>query len=442
VKFVLSVSAILYFSPLFGSIAVVLGVLTIWAISRFDKAYIKTLKEVTEKEHQVNSNLFDTLSNIRTVITLRLERSMERGLLNKVHRTLQPFRKYALINEQKWFVADMLISVIYCVVVAGFVYQHWEPNKAFLIAPLVTLLGYVNQFTSVFQNVAGQYTSIIQYNTYVQGVEPITKAYQTQHRADKPCDLPAGWQCMELKNLCFSHAAAADGKAAPQSLHHLNLRIERGKKIALIGTSGSGKSTLLSLLRGLYAPAPGAELLVDGKTYALDCLNETVTLFPQEPEIFENTIAYNVTMGLSVPEEEIMQVCEGAHFSEVVRQLPEGLQTDIREKGVNLSGGQKQRLALARGILAAADSNLILLDEPTSSVDPKTEALIYDRLFKTFADRAIISSIHRLHLLPQFDYIYILNKGRVVAEGTFEELVGNSESFQDLWEHQKSQAVV
>jgi ABC-type multidrug transport system fused ATPase/permease subunit len=247
---------------------------------------------------------------------------------------------------------------------------------------------------------------------------------------------------MELKNLCFSHAAAADGKAAPQSLHHLNLRIERGKKIALIGTSGSGKSTLLSLLRGLYAPAPGAELLVDGKTHALDCLNETVTLFPQEPEIFENTIAYNVTLGLSVPEEAIMQVCERAHFSDVVRQLPKGLQTDIREKGVNLSGGQKQRLALARGILAAADSNLILLDEPTSSVDPKTEALIYDKLFKTFADRAIISSIHRLHLLPQFDYIYILNKGQVVAEGTFEELVGNSESFQDLWEHQKSQAVV
>jgi ABC-type multidrug transport system fused ATPase/permease subunit len=441
-KFVFSVGAILYFSPLFGSIAVALGIVTIWAISRFDKQYIKTLKEVNEREHQVSSNLFDTLSNIRTVITLRLERSMERGLLNKVRHTLKPFQKYSMINEKKWFVADMLISIIYCVVVAGFVYQHWEPGKAFLIAPLVMLLGYVNQFTSVFQNVAGQYTSIIQYNTYVQGAAPITEAYNEKHRADTPCTLPQNWQCIDIRNLQFSHRATYDQKIAPQSLHNLQLRIERGKKIALIGTSGSGKSTLLSLLRGLYAPEAGTEFLVDGKKLSLDNLSDSVTLFPQEPEIFENTLAYNVTLGLSFSEEEIRRVCEGAHFTEVIDQLPDGLHTDIREKGVNLSGGQKQRLALARGILAAADSNLILLDEPTSSVDPKTEAQIYQKLFQTFSDKAIISSIHRLHLLPQFDYIYILHKGGIVGEGTFEQLIGENDAFRELWDHQKTQPAV
>jgi ATP-binding cassette subfamily B protein len=442
IKFVLSVGAILYFSPLFGSVAVVLGVLNIWIITRFDKSFVKTLKEVNEREHEVTSNLFDTLSNIRTVITLRLERSMEGGLLHKVNAVFQPFRRNARINEWKWFVADMLITIIYCVVVAGFVYQHWEPGKAFLIAPLVMLLGYVNQFTSVFQNVAGQYSAIIQYDTYVQGAEPITKAYETQHRPDQPCDVPGNWQCMEIRNLHFSHRASYDGAFAPQSLHNLNLRIERGKKIALIGESGSGKSTLLSLLRGLYMPEAGAAFTVDGKVYNFDCLNESVTLFPQEPEIFENTIAYNVTLGLPFQEEEILKVCEEARFLDVIRQMPDGLQTDIREKGVNLSGGQKQRLALARGILASAESNLVLLDEPTSSVDPRTEAQIYDKLFKTFADKAIISSIHRLHLLPQFDYIYVLNRGRIVAEGTFQQLIGDSEPFQEMWDHQKSQAVV
>jgi len=441
IKFVFSVGAILYFSPLFGSIAVALGIVNIWVISRFDKSFIKTLKEVTEREHQVTSNLFDTLSNIRTVITLRLERSMEQGLLHKVRAVFRPFNKNARINEWKWFVADMLITVIYCVVVAGFVYQHWEPGKVFLIAPLVMLLGYVNQFTSVFQNVAGQYTAIIQSNTYVQGAEPITEAYQAQHRPDQPCGLPANWQCMEISNLHFSHRASYDGTFAPQSLHNLHLHIERGKKIALIGESGSGKSTLLSLLRGLYLPEAGATFLVDGKRYDLDCLHESVTLFPQEPEIFENTIAYNVTLGLPFGDEEILQVCEGAHFLDVIKQMPDGLQTDIREKGVNLSGGQKQRLALARGILASAESNLVLLDEPTSSVDPRTEAQIYDKLFKAFADKAIISSIHRLHLLPQFDYIYVLNRGRIVAEGTFQQLIGDSESFREMWDHQKSQVV-
>jgi ABC-type multidrug transport system fused ATPase/permease subunit len=125
---------------------------------------------------------------------------------------------------------------------------------------------------------------------------------------------------------------------------------------------------------------------------------------------------------------------------EVIRQLPLGLNSDIREKGVNLSGGQKQRLALARGILAARDSDLVLLDEPTSSVDPRTEAMIYEGLFKAFADKAMVSSMHRLHLLSRFDYIYILHQGKIADEGTFAHLKDNSAVFQELWRHQKEAA--
>jgi ABC-type multidrug transport system fused ATPase/permease subunit len=328
----------------------------------------------------------------------------------------------------------MLISLIYCVVVAGYVYQHWEPGNVFYIAGLVTLLGYVNQFTSVFSNVAGQYTAIIQYHTYVQGVNVLDEAFEAQHRPDQPCDLPKNWKAMEIRNLSFSHTGIAD-KNSPQSLHDLNLRIQRGKKIALVGESGSGKSTLLSLLRGLYVPGRATEFMVDGKSYEPDCIHETVTLFPQEPEIFESSLLYNVTLGLSFTDEEILEACQGAHFMEVIAQLPEGLKTDIREKGVNLSGGQKQRLALSRGILAAAESDLVLLDEPTSSVDPKTEMLIYTRLFRLFSNKAVISSIHRLHLLPMFDYIYVLDKGRVVAEGSFGELMEESGHFREMWKH-------
>jgi ABC-type multidrug transport system fused ATPase/permease subunit len=322
------------------------------------------------------------------------------------------------------------------------VYQHWEPGKVFYIAGLVTLLGYVNQFTSVFQNVAGQYTAIMQYNTYVQGAATIAGAYEEQHRPDQSQNLPAAWQKIEIRNLNFSHRCTYDEKFAPQSLHNLSLRIERGKRIALIGLSGSGKSTLLSLLRGLYTPEAGTEFMVDGKYYSLDTMNASVTLFPQEPEIFENTVAYNVTLGLPYSDEEILSVCDRAQFMDVIAQLPQGLRTDIREKGVNLSGGQKQRLALARGILAAEDSSVILLDEPTSSVDPRTEALIYSKLFRAFSDKAVISSIHRLHLLPQFDYIYVLEQGRIIDEGSFDDLLKNSEAFKALWEHQKGQAFI
>ena len=440
-KFLFSVAAILYFSPLFGSIAIVLGTLNIWIISRYNKPFIKTLKEVNEREHKVTATLFDTLSNIRTVITLRLENSMEKGLMRKVRLVFRPFRKNALINEWKWFTGEMLITVIYGVVVLGFVYQHWDPGKVFLIAGLVTLLGYVNQFTSVFQNVAGQYTDILQYNTNINAAGSISEVYETQHRPEKPALLPENWNTMEINRLNFTYPGAFDQKYIPQSLHNLNMNIERGKKIALIGESGSGKSTLLSVLRGLYTTGKDEVFLVDGKKYLLDSLNESVTLFPQEPEIFENTISYNITLGLPFSEQDIMRVCEEAQFAEVINQMPDGLLTEIREKGVNLSGGQKQRLALARGILAAKNSHLVLLDEPTSSLDPRTEARIYQRLFKAFSDKAIISSIHRLHLLDQFDYIYILDKGKVVDEGSFEKLINESDIFRAMWNHQQTQAV-
>jgi ABC-type bacteriocin/lantibiotic exporter with double-glycine peptidase domain len=191
------------------------------------------------------------------------------------------------------------------------------------------------------------------------------------------------------------------------------------------------------LLRGLYDAQPGAEIKVDGVNSEVASIAETITLFPQEPEIFENTIEHNITLGLPFEEKEILEVCDTAHFTEVLKQLPKGLQSNIMEKGVNLSGGQKQRLALARGILAAKSSDIILLDEPTSSVDPKTEIQIYEKLFEECKDKAVISSLHRLYLLSYFDYVYVLLAGRIVAEGRFEDLKNTSSVFLDLWKHQE-----
>jgi ATP-binding cassette subfamily B protein len=190
----------------------------------------------------------------------------------------------------------------------------------------------------------------------------------------------------------------------------------------------------------LYEAQPGIEIRVDDRKYTAASIAESVTLFPQEPEIFENTIEHNITLGLPFEENEILEVCDTAHFTEVLLQLPKGLQSNIMEKGVNLSGGQKQRLALARGILAAKSSDIILLDEPTSSVDPKTEIQIYEKMFAEYQNKAVVSSLHRLYLLSYFDYIYVLKDGRIADEGSFAELKSRSAVFRDLWKHQEENA--
>ncbi|MEK7113823.1 MAG: ATP-binding cassette domain-containing protein, partial [Patescibacteria group bacterium] len=123
-----------------------------------------------------------------------------------------------------------------------------------------------------------------------------------------------------------------------------------------------------------------------------------------------------------------------AAFSDVLKRLPKGLESNIVEKGVNLSGGEKQRLALARGLLASKDKDIILLDEPTSSVDFHNELYIYENIFASFPKKTVISSIHRLHLLSLFDEIFFFKDGKIITRGTLEELKTNSPEFMSLWD--------
>lgn len=439
-KFVFSFGAMLYFSPIFGSIGIALGFITILIIVRFDKVFIKSLREVNEREHHVSSTLFDTLSNITTVITLRLEKVVHASFLAKLALVFPPFRRNATVNEWKWFTAQMMIALIYAVTVLGYVYQQWVPGQTFQIGGLIILIGYVTQFTSVFNDIAAQYTQIVKYHTDVQNVKEIEEAFTTMPASKDGKLLPAGWNCIDIANLNF---VRTDKNASNKrsGLFDLSMRIQKGQRIALIGESGSGKSTLLALLRGLHDPLPGAKVTVNGDIeIGFGHIASAVTLFPQEPEIFENTVLYNITLGLPFTRDEVMRACREAQFVDVLDKLPDGLDTCIQEKGVNLSGGQKQRLALARGILAARDSDMILMDEPTSSVDPRTEKLIYTNMFETFEGKAVISSLHRLHLLTHFDYIYILRNGQVVDEGTFDHLDRSSLVFQEMWVHQKADA--
>lgn len=437
-KFLLSFVAIIYFSPLFGSIAVVMGVFTIWVIFKFDKPFVKTLKEVNEREHVVSSTLFDSLSNIMTVITLRLEKRMIFSIISKVRRVFPAFKKNVRINEWKWFTSQMLVSLIFGITILGYTYQNWNPGETFMMGGLLTLLIYVNNFTSVFNDIAHQYTRVVEYHTDIQMTKDIVKAYREKHIPDSELSLPVHWQTLQITNLNFTHSETSDDKAS--TIRDFRFRLEKGKKVAFIGESGSGKSTLLGILRGLHLPQPGVNLVIDGNIEKdFCCICNSVTLFPQDPEIFENTILYNITLGLPYTREEVVKACELAQFMEVARQLPNELDTHIQEKGVNLSGGQKQRLALARGILSALNSDIILLDEPTSSVDPRTEAEIYKNIFHAFDDKVIISSIHRLHLLRKFDYVYLLENGRIIDEGTFRDLYKDSFPFHQLWKHQEYQ---
>lgn len=210
--------------------------------------------------------------------------------------------------------------------------------------------------------------------------------------------------------------------------------------MALVGESGSGKSTLLRVLAGLY-PADRGTILVDGESReGVRHLSGIATLIPQDPEIFEASLRRNLTMGLDYPPDALAKACELACLTSVIARLPAGMDSFVSERGVSLSGGQKQRLALARGILAARDSTILLLDEPTSSLDPATEARIYENLAGQFSEACILSSLHRLHLLERFDEVVLMEDGKIVDTGPPHAILERHPGLKAAWRRALGQA--
>ncbi|MBK3331637.1 ABC transporter ATP-binding protein [Persephonella atlantica] len=222
---------------------------------------------------------------------------------------------------------------------------------------------------------------------------------------------------VRLKDVYFSY----DGEN--YVLQEINITAEEGKKIAIVGASGSGKTTLAHIMVGFY-PVDRGDVLYDNisvKEIGLDVVRENVFLVLQSPMMFNDTVRFNLTLGKNIPENRIWEALEIAQMKDVVEGLPQKLDTLIGKNGIRLSGGQKQRLAIARMILQ--NPKIVILDESTSALDTHTEYKLFKALQKYLEKRTTIIIAHRLSTVQQADYIYVLDRGRVVEEGTHQELM-------------------
>jgi len=231
-----------------------------------------------------------------------------------------------------------------------------------------------------------------------------------------------------FRNVSFAYAAAAEqterqsgGKGV---LEHMNLTIERGKKIALAGKSGSGKSTIVKLMCRQYEACEG-EISFNGNNI-LDISPESVrrelALISQDTVIFPMSVYDNIRIGRpEAGREEIIDAALKAGCHEFIRELPDGYDTLLEERGSNLSGGQRQRIAIARAILK--DAPILLLDEPTSALDKEAEAFINETLKSISKEKTVVTVAHRLTTITDYDEIIVLDEGKIVEAGTHEELM-------------------
>ncbi|MBI5803269.1 ABC transporter ATP-binding protein [Candidatus Pacearchaeota archaeon] len=420
---------ILFFvDPIIAAFAFVFSSMVLFIIMTLDKKLIESYKEINKYSNKLSAVVFDYISNIYTIITLRLKGTVSQEVNDKVLVSYNTEKRAIWLNEFKWGFASIALSLMIVLVLCYKAYTDYNTTGIILIGTLYILYGYLKKVGDTFFSFAQIYGDVVRTSATISGARSIDEAFKEVEEEVK-VNLPNEWNEIEIKNLEFSYEK--EGKK--RHLENISLRIRKGQKIALIGESGSGKSTLLSIIRGLYYTRKG-EVYCNGKKidHGFARLKHHVTLIPQDPEIFNNTIGYNITMGVRTSKEDLDKAIDMAQFGKVLERLDNGLNTNVLEKGVSLSGGEKQRLALARGLLAARNSEIVLMDEPTSSVDTLNESKIHERLFSEFKNKTIISSIHRLHLLDKFDYIYMFDDGKIVGEGTINQIRRNSK-FLSVW---------
>ncbi|HOY47586.1 MAG TPA: ATP-binding cassette domain-containing protein, partial [Alphaproteobacteria bacterium] len=220
-------------------------------------------------------------------------------------------------------------------------------------------------------------------------------------------------------------------------LKDVNLCIQKGEKVGIVGRSGSGKTTLVNLLMHLYDVTSG-EILIDNvniKKFNMASLKKTITFVPQESILFDRTLAENISYGMdNATRAQIIDAAKKADAHDFIIRTEKGYDTVVGSRGVKLSGGQRQRITIAHAILK--NSPILLLDEATSALDSETEEHIQNTLNKLMKNRTTIAIAHRLSTLREMDRIIVVDSGKIVESGTHEELLKNKGMYYKLWKLQ------
>ncbi len=340
----------------------------------------------------------------------------------------EQFRSGMKVKKSTAIIQPMMESVSACGVALALLYVYYSHLSigSFIALLMGIFLLYdpiknLSRIHVVLQNCLGAATSTLELLD--------TKPSVRDQRNARPLETPRGR--LSFENVTFSYAIPGnEGNAVTD----IDLVIEPGQKVALVGSSGAGKSTLLSLLLRFYDPQQG-RVLIDGhdlRDLTLLSLREQIGIVTQESFLFHDTIAENIRFGrLDATRAEIEEAARLAHAHDFIMAQPHGYETVVGDKGCLLSGGQQQRLAIARALLKAAP--VLLLDEATSALDSESEKMIQDALEKLSRGRTVIAIAHRLSTVLGSDKIVVMDRGRIVATGTHAELLNSSELYSNLY---------
>ncbi|MGL6344452.1 MAG: ABC transporter ATP-binding protein [Waterburya sp.] len=402
-------------------------------INRLLVNYLKNIKfAIAQKSQIYTHHIVDFLTGIRLIKTVANESQEYQTLMQLIEDKSQTQFKaqssIAMINPVNEMISILMISVL--IITSYYLYdqqfQEFAPVLLTYLIILLKLFPFISQLTNAYTQFVNNRPSAKIVSKFLDTVnKPITKSGNISF-----AKLSSGIE--------FQYVTFAYPREAKIVLDKINLWIPQGKTIALIGNSGAGKSTIASLLPRFYDPIEG-QILVDGKNikdYNLTSLRRAIGVINQDVFLFNNSLLYNLTYGLNnVSQIDIDIAIAKAHADEFIKNLPQGLETEVGDRGIILSGGQKLRIAIARAILR--NPELVIIDEGATIFDSITEKLITAAITELCRDnRTSLIITNRLPILKQADQIVVLNQGQIMETGTHQELLEKGDFYHRFYSTQ------
>ncbi len=430
-EIVIKTIILLWIHPLLGGGFFLCTLLVLLPSSAFDKEIKRKSKLAAAAGALVNGWITDILSNlslVRLFDRLGFEQNRLRPILGQEYLT-------RCLSTKAWFNQHLLIGLTITFMSFALLVLTvwlWSENKLnltemiFVLTSVVSGLTWMGDLHIYLQDIQAGLTEV------EKMLEPFARPWDiTDGKNAKKLKVTSG--SIEFRNVDFAYNK---NKAV---FSGLNLKIAPGEKVGLVGQTGSGKSTLMNLLLRAY-DVNGGEILIDGqniKNVSQESLHQSIGVIPQDTSLFHRTIAENIAYGKPNGKlKDIISAAKDACADDFICEKAEGYQARVGDKGVKLSGGERQRVAIARAILKNAP--ILILDEATSSLDSETEAKIQQGINQIIQNKTVIAVAHRLSTLKAMDRIVVLDKGKIIEEGTPDSLIKKGGKYAKLWKLQQT----
>ena len=397
-----------------------------FAMKIFGRKLKRSSTVIQERAAEITSLLQESISAIRVVKSFVRETYEIRRFEEQNWRNFQAAMKNVKLSSLLTPTVEFLAAIAVTFIVWFGGYE--VVNEVITAGELVAFLTYAVNLANPVKRLSRVYAAI------QKAMAAADRVFEVMDLDEKINDVPGAKPLppiqgqVEFKDITFSY------KEGQPALQHISLKAEPGQMIALVGPSGSGKSTIANLIPRFYDVDSGT-IAIDGhdiRQVTADSLREQIGLVPQETMLFSTTVMENIRYGrLDATDEEVVEAARAANAEEFIKDLPEGYDTKLGERGLNLSGGQRQRLAIARAILK--NPRVLILDEATSALDTESEKIVQDALDKLMVGRTSFVIAHRLSTIFNADQIFVVENGQLREHGTHEELLAAGGLYSNLY---------